>query len=285
MGQASPTATAALPDHPIVSIRPRAGWSGSDVSELWAYRELLGFLAWRDLKVRYKQTVLGAAWAIAQPLFTAVTLTIFFGRFAAIPSDGIPYPVFAFAGTLVWTLFANATLNAGASLIGSPHLVMKVYLPRVIIPLAAAIPPVADFLVGAALLVTMMAYYRVSPSAAVMIVPVLAVLVTVLAAGVGMIAAASIARFRDLRHVLPFVVQLWMFASPVIYPASLMPERWRWLLNLNPMSGLIEAFRAALFGRPIGMASLVMAVAVTLSVAAVGLVVFRRMERMFADVM
>ncbi len=275
----------ALSERPLVSIRATAASPTLGLAEVWAYRELLYFLVWRDLKVRYKDTVLGAGWAIVQPLFAAAVFSIFFGTFAAMPSDGIPYPIFAYAGVLLWTFFANAVVSAAGSLIASSGLVTKVYFPRMIVPLAAVVSALVDFAVGAVLLVAVIAYYG-APSPAML--PVLLAppaLVAVLAAAVGTAAAACIVRFRDLRYVVPFVVQLWMFASPVIYPMSLLPERPRWLWQLNPLTGIIEGFRAALFGRPVDWPALGWAMAISLATAGAAVYIFGRLERTFADVM
>src|SRR6267378_2885790 len=271
------------PERPLVSIRPGGGWVALNLRELWAHRELLYFLTWRDVKVRYKQTVLGAAWAIIQPLFTMLIFTIFFGRLAQVPSDGIPYSLFAYAGLLPWTFFANAVGNSAASLVGSSNLIRKVYFPRMIIPGAAVLAALVDFAIASLILGILMAWHGIHVRWTIAIFPFLALLTTILAVGVGMLLAALNVKYRDVRYALPFLIQLWMFVTPVIYPASLVPQKWRWVLALNPLTGIIEGFRASLFGRSVPWGALGVS-----SVIAIGLLVysaysFQRMERSFAD--
>src|SRR5271166_5572392 len=260
-----------LPDQPLISIRPSRTWVALNLRDLWAYRELLLFLTWRDVQVRYKQTVLGVAWAIIQPLATMLIFTLFFGKLAGMPSEDIPYPLFAYAGLLPWTFFSNALTNSGNSLVGSSNLITKVYFPRMIIPGAA---------VGAGL----MAYYHVAVTWSILTLPVLVALTTLLALGVGMWMSALNVKYRDIRYALPFLIQLWMFASPIIYPASIVPERWRWALALNPLTGIIEGFRAALFGRPFDWTALSLAATLTVAILTYAAYDFRRMEKTFADV-
>jgi lipopolysaccharide transport system permease protein len=278
------TATFTLPDRPLVSIRPSKKWVALNLRDLWAYRDLLYFLTWRDIKVRYKQTALGAAWAIIQPLFTMLIFTLFFGKLAGIPSDGIPYPLFAFAALLPWTFFANAVTNSGNSLVGSANLITKVYFPRLIIPAAAVAAGLVDLAVAFTLLIGLMAWYRVGPSTGLLLLPVLVLLLTMLALGVGMWMSALNVKYRDIRYALPFCIQLWMFATPIIYPLSMVPSKWRWLLALNPLTGIIEAFRAALFGRSLDVTALTISVAMTTGVLVYSAYSFRRMEKSFADV-
>jgi lipopolysaccharide transport system permease protein len=273
-----------LPERPLVSIRSPRTWVALEPSELWAYRELLYFLAWRDVKVRYKQTLLGVAWAVIQPLATMLVFALFFGKFLGVPSDGIPYPIFAFAGLLPWTFFSNAVTSSGNSLVGSANLVTKVYCPRMIIPAAATAAGLVDFAIPLAILLGMMAYYGVPVTAAILMLPVLIVLTALLALGVGLWTAALNVKYRDVRYALPFAIQLTMFVSPVIYPPSVVPEAWRWLLSLNPLTGIIQGYRASLLGGQFDIPSLATAAAITLAVLVWAAYDFRRMEKGFADV-
>ena len=267
-----------------VIIERSHGWLGLNWRELWAYRGLLYFLTWRDVKVRYKQTVLGAAWAVIQPLFTMVIFTIFFGKFAGMPSDGIPYPLFAYAGILPWTFFSTGILTSGTSMVGNANLITKVYFPRILIPAAAVAGGLVDFAVALVILVGLLIYYRVSVSWSLALFPVLTLLMTLLELGVGMWVAALNIRYRDVRYALPFLVQLWIFVTPVIYPSSLVPERWRWLLRLNPMTGIIEGYRASLFSRAFDWKALAWSAMLTLAILSYSSFAFRKMERSFADV-
>jgi lipopolysaccharide transport system permease protein len=273
-----------VPDQPLVTIEPIRGWVALHLRDLWAYRELLYFLTWRDVKVRYKQTVLGAAWAIIQPLFTMLIFTLFFGKLAGLPSDGIPYPLFAYAGLLPWMFFSNAVTSSGNSLVGSANLITKVYFPRMIIPGAAVGAGLVDFAIAFVLLVGLMIYYGVQVTWTILLLPVLVILVTLLALGVGMWMSAMNVKYRDIRYALPFLIQLWMFGSPIIYPLSMVPEQWRWLMALNPLTGIIEGFRSSLFGRPLDWSILAISTGVTLAVLIYSAYTFRRMERTFADV-
>ena len=274
-----------LPDEPLVRIRPGRSSIGIDLRDLWAYRELLYFLTWRDLKVRYKQTILGVAWAIIQPLFTMLIFTLFFGKLAGLPSDGVPYPVFVYAGLLLWTFFSNAVTHSGNSLVGNSNLLTKVYFPRIIIPGAAVGAGLVDLLIAFGVLIVLMVYYQVSISASVVMVVPLVGLTTVFALAMGMWTSALNVKYRDIRYALPFVIQLWMFVSPVIFPSSFIPEKWRWLLTLNPLTGIIEGFRAALFGRrPFDWMAIAISTVITLVLFVYAAYVFRRMERTFADI-
>jgi lipopolysaccharide transport system permease protein len=270
-------------EQPLVRIRPSRGWVALNLRELWAYRELLLFLVWRDVKVRYKQTALGAAWAIIQPLFTMLTFTLFFGHLAGMPSDGIPYALFAYAGLLPWTYFATAVTASGNSLVGNANLIGKVYFPRMAIPGAAVLGSLVDLGVALPVLVGLMAYYQVWPTWNLLLVPGLVLVLTLMALGVGMWMSALQVKYRDIRYVLPFLIQLWMFASPVIYPLSLVPGKWQWLLALNPLTGIIEGFRAAFLGQPIDWAALALSSGTTLSFTVYAACAFRRMEKDFAD--
>ncbi len=280
----NPPAPAALPEQPLVVIEPNKAWSALDLRDLWAYRELLYFLTWRDVKVRYKQTELGIAWAIIQPLFTMLVFTLFFGRLAGVPSDNVPYPVFAYAGLLAWTFFANAITNSGNSLVGSANLITKVYFPRMIIPGAAVAAGLVDFAIAFVILVVLMIYYGIMVTWGILMFPVVVLLTTLLALGVGMWLSALNVKYRDVRFALPFLVQLWMFVSPVIYPASFLPARFRWLLWLNPMTGIIEGYRSALFGRAFNWIALAVSAGITLILLVYASYSFRRMEKTFADI-
>ncbi len=272
-----------LPDRPLLSITPPRGWVSLNLRELWAYRELLYFLTWRDIKVRYKQTALGVAWAILQPVVSMVLFTLFFGKLAHMPSDGIPYPIFAYAGLLPWTFVSTAVSGAGDSLVGSAALVTKVYFPRLVIPVAAVCAALADFAIASVVLFAMMLWYGVAPHWQMLMLAPLSVTAALLAAAVGMWMSALNVKYRDVRYALPFLIQVWMFATPIIYPASIVPERWRWTVAFNPLTGVIEGFRSALFGRSFPLGEMLTAALITL----VGLVyasyAFRRMEREFAD--
>jgi lipopolysaccharide transport system permease protein len=277
--------TASSPAQPLIKIRPSKGWVALQLRDLWVYRELLYFLTWRDIKVRYKQTVLGATWAIIQPLFTMLLFTLFFGKLAHIPSDGVPYPIFAYAGLLPWMFFSNAVTNSGNSLVGSANLITKVYFPRMIIPGAAVGAGLVDFAIAFVILIALMIYYQVALTWNLLAVPLLLALTTLLALGVGMWASALNVKYRDIRYALPFLIQLWMFFSPVIYPVSLMPQKWRWILWLNPLSGIIEGFRSALFGvNQFDWTALGISIAMTLGILVYSAYSFRRMERVFADI-
>jgi lipopolysaccharide transport system permease protein len=269
---------------PLFVIQPSGKWTALNLRDLWAYRELLYFLTWRDVKIRYKQTLLGASWAIIQPLFTMLIFTLFFGKLAGIPSDGIPYPLFAFAGLLPWTYFSNALTNSGNSLVGSSNLITKVYFPRMIIPGAAVAAGLIDFAIAFVLLSGLMLYYGVAVTWQIALIPVLVILTSLLALGVGMWTSALNVKYRDVRYALPFLIQLWMFATPIIYPSSIVPAKWRWLLAINPLTGIIEGYRASLFGRPVDWASLGVSTLITLAFLVYAVYAFRQMEKTFADV-
>jgi len=271
-------------DRPLVTIEPNKRWSADEVRDLWAYRELLYFLTWRDVKVRYKQTELGVAWAILQPLLTMLIFTIFFGKLARVPSDNIPYPIFAYAGLLPWTFFANALSNSGNSLVGSANLITKVYFPRLIIPGAAVAAGLVDFAIGFVILILLMIYYQVGLTWNLLMFPVLLLLTTLLALGMGMWLSALNVKYRDVRFALPFLIQLWMFVSPIIYPASFVPASLRWVLALNPLTGIIEGYRSSLFGLPFNWTALAISAGITLALLVYSAYVFRQMEKSFADI-
>lgn len=255
-----------------------------DLKQLWLYRELLHFLVWRDIKIRYKQTLLGSSWAIIQPLFAMLLFTLIFGMLARMPSDNVPYPLFAYAGLLPWTFFANALTNSGNSLVGNSTLITKVYFPRLIIPSAAVLAGLLDFLIASVLLIPLLIYYRVAPTWNLLLLPLFMCLATLLALGVGMWLAALNVKYRDVRYALPFLVQLWLFASPVIYPISLVPERWRWVAALNPMTGIIEGFRVSLLGGKFDASMILIATGLTIVVLIISFLAFQRVEDSFADV-
>lgn len=270
---------------PTIVIRPSRGLISLKLRELWDYRELLYFLIWRDIKIRYKQTVLGAAWAILQPLLTMVVFTIFFGRLAGVPSDGIPYPVFSFAALLPWQLFARALTESSNSLVGNQGLITKVYFPRLVIPMSAVLAGLVDFVIAFVVLLIMMVYYGIVPTINVLALPLFLLLAIATALAVGLWLSALNVIYRDVRHTIPFLVQFWLFLTPIAYPTSLVPEQWRTLYGLNPMVGVVEGFRWALLGREGGVGPVVLASALVVGVLLVGgLFYFRRMEKTFADV-
>lgn len=269
----------------IVEIRPDRGWLDLDLGAVWRYRELLVVLMLRDIQVLYKQALLGAAWAILQPVFAVVIFTIVFGYFARMPTDGIPYPVFAFAGVLPWTYFAEAVRRSGTGLVNDAELVRKVYFPRLIMPLANVISPLLDFLIAFCVLLVLMAFYGIAPSWKMLVIPPLMVISALLALSIGLWLGPINVRFRDIKHTLPFIIQIWMYASPIVYPLSMVPAQWQGLYSLNPMVGVIEGFRWAVFnqGEP-NFGALAVSGVVIVFLLAGGLVFFRRMERTFADV-
>ena len=273
-----------LPNEPLVVIQPSNRWDLLSFKDIWAYRELLFFLTWRDVKVRYKQTALGAAWAILQPLFMMLIFTIFFGRLAGVGSSGIPYPLFALAGLVPWTFFANSITASGNSLVGSANLITKVYFPRLIVPAAAMLAGLVDFLLAFVLLCLLMVYYRTGLTVQILFLPVLVLLTALFALGVGTWMSALNVKYRDVRFALPFLIQLWLFVSSVILPSSSIPAKWRWLLMLNPMSGIIEGYRSALFGLPFDWTALGIAAVLTIVGLLYAIYSFGRVERSFADI-
>ncbi len=272
-------------DLPKIIIRPSTGWVSLRLKDLWEYRELLYFLVWRDIKVRYKQTVLGAAWAIIQPFFTMIVFSIFFGRLAGIPSDGVPYPIFAYCALLPWQLFSNAMAESGNSLVVNQNLITKVYFPRLVIPMAPVLAGLVDFGIAFLVLLGMMVYYGMAPTMAVVTLPLFILLAVATALAVGLWLSALNVQYRDVRYTIPFLTQFWLFVTPIAYPSSLVPEKWRVLYGLNPMAGVVEGFRWAMLGTanaPGPMVAVSVAVVVALLVG--GLYYFRRMEKTFADV-
>jgi lipopolysaccharide transport system permease protein len=265
-------------------IQPTTGWGALNLDDLWAHRELVYFLTWRDIKVRYKQTVLGALWAILQPAMTMLVFSLFFGRLAKMPSDGVPYSVFSYVALVPWTFFANGMNHASNGLVHNQNLITKVYFPRLAIPIASVLAGLLDFVLAFGLMIVMVAYYHIVPSWQVVLLPLFLMLALVAALGVGLWLAALNVQFRDVHYMVPFITQFWMFATPIAYPSSLLPEPWRTLYGLNPMAGVVEGFRWTLLG--VGSPGPIIVVS---SLAAVTLLVtgafyFRRMERTFADV-
>ncbi len=270
---------------PVLIIEAGSSPLGKRLSELWDYRELLYFLAWKDFKVRYKQTILGVAWAVIQPFFTMVIFSIFFGYLGKIPSDGIPYPLFTYCALLPWSLFAHALAESSNSLINNQSLITKVYFPRLIIPIAPLFVGLVDFGVACLLLIGMMLFYGIVPGVAVFTVPLFVLLAVITALTVGLWLSALNVQYRDVRYTIPFLTQLWLFASPVAYPSSLLPEPWRTLYGLNPMAGVVEGFRWALLGQTSGPGALVaVSIGVVIMLLIGGLWYFTRMEQTFADI-
>jgi lipopolysaccharide transport system permease protein len=266
-------------------VKPSKGWISLKLGELWQYRELLYFLAWRDIKIRYKQTVLGAAWAIIQPFFTMVIFSIFFGRLAKVPSDGLPYPIFAYAALVPWTFFANGLNQASNSLVGSANLIKKVYFPRLVVPISSVISGVVDFVLAFIVLLGMMLFYGFTPTVNILWLPLFILLIFVTALGVGFWLSALNVQFRDVRYTVPFLTQFWLFATPIAYPSSLLSETWRTLYGINPMVGVVEGFRWALFGTDTAPGAIILVSSlVALALFVGGAFYFKRLERSFADV-
>lgn len=269
----------------LTRISPGGKLSFADIGAVWRYRELAYFLVKRDISVRYRQTVLGGLWAVIQPFFAMLVFSLFFGRMAKLPSDGVPYPVFVYAGLLPWTYFSGALSAASESMVGNANLISKVYFPRAVVPAAAVLAGLMDLIVASGLLALLMFYYGIGVGPGLMLVPVLVGLTVLCAAGAGFWLSALNVEYRDIRYTIPFLIQLWLFSSPVIYPSSIVPDRYQWLLALNPMAGVLKAFRAAVLGhqsfdwQALGISSAVIALLLVS-----GFVYFRRMERSFADI-
>ena len=283
---ASSEANAGAPDAgtaPAIVIEASSGITFR-LGDVWAYRELLYFLFWRDFKVRYKQTILGASWAVLQPVATMAVFTIFLGRFAKVSSDGIPYSLFVFSGLLPWQLFAFSLTASSGSLVSNTHLITKVYFPRLVIPISSVLVGLVDFMIASVILVLLMMYHHVTPTPGLLILPLLVAFAVITALAVGLFLSALNVQYRDVKHTIPFLVQFWMFATPIVYPSSLVPEKWRALYGLNPMAGVVDGFRWALFGTSTGSGSLILVSVVSvLLILFVGIAYFRRMERGFAD--
>jgi lipopolysaccharide transport system permease protein len=272
-------------DASITWIKPSSGWLSLNLRELWVYRELLYFLTWRDVKVKYKQTVIGAAWAIVQPFLTMVVFTLVFKKIADLPSDGIPYPVFAYTALLPWNLFSGALTRSSTSVVGQSNLITKVYFPRLMVPLSATIAGIVDFGIAFVILIGMIMWFGIVPTWAVLTLPLLVLLALCAATAVGLWLAALNVKYRDVGHAMPFVVQLWMFASPIAYPVSMVPEKWRLLYSLNPMTGVIEGFRWALLGKEgLEFSAIILSVIAVGTLLFGGIVYFKRVERVFADI-
>ena len=273
-----------LPDAPLITIKASKSWSPLNLKELWAYRELMFFLIWRDIKVRYKQTLIGGLWAIMQPLTMMLIFTIFFGVLVRVPTGGIPSPLFYYTGLSLWAFFSSAVANGANSLMGNTNLITKIYFPRLIIPSASVLAGVIDFAIASVLLIPLLFYYGYGLSWRMLLLVPISILTTILALGMGVLFSALNAAYRDVRHALPFVLQIWMFVSPVIYPTSLVPEKWRWLLMLNPLTGIIESYRSALFGLEIHWWALAYSLVFAVLLLSLSAYTFRRMERSFAEV-
>lgn len=269
----------------VTIVRPTKGAAPSDLKELWEFRELLYYLVWRSVKVRYKQTMLGASWALLQPLLTMLVLSVFLGRFARVPSDGIPYPLFAYAGLVVWTFCTSALSQATQSIVEQQAMITRVYFPRILLPLSGVLAAFVDMLLSLPVLVALMLFYGVAPSRAAWTLPVFLMLAAVSALGIGLWLSALNVRYRDVRYAIPFLIQLWFLATPVMYPSSLLPNNWRRLYGINPMAGIVEGFRWGLLGAtepPVQL--LLVSIAIILVALVGGFYYFRRMEATFADV-
>ena len=266
-------------------IKPEKGWSALNLRDLWRYRELIYFMTWRDLKVRYKQTLLGASWAILRPFLTMIVFSIFFGNLAKVPSDGIPYPIFAYTALLPWELFASALSQASRSLVQNTNMVTKIYFPRMILPISSILAGVVDFLIAFVVLIGMMIFYKITPTVNVWTLPLFILLALVTALGVGFWLAALNVLYRDVNYVTPFLTQFWMFINPIAYGSSLIPEKWRFLYAINPLSGVVDGFRWALLGNQQSAPgpTLVLSSLIAVALLSSGMFYFRRMERQFAD--
>ena len=271
-------------DMPLTVIEPPKRWFDVNLRELWDYRELLYFLAWRDVKVRYKQTMLGAAWAVIQPVIAMIVFSIVFGTLAGVPSDDVPYPIFVYAGLLPWQFFASTMNTAANSLVGNRPLVTKIYFPRIFLPSAAVGAPLLDLVISFGVYAGLMVYYQYIPGRLALLLPVLILLTAMASLGASYILAGLTVLYRDFFAIIPFMLQIWMFASPVVYPVSIFPEQYQWLVMLNPMAGIIDAFRAGLLGTPMEWTQLGISAAVAAGLFGFGLLYFRRLERRFADV-
>lgn len=270
---------------PVFRVQPSRGWASLRLSELWDYRELVYFFTWRDIKVRYKQTVLGILWAILQPLFTMLVFALFFGRLAKVPSDGIPYPIFSFTGLVPWTFFATGMTQASNSLVQNSNMLKKIYFPRMAMPIGTVLAGCVDFCLAFVVLLGMMVVYHTAPTWKVILLPLFLLLALVTCLGVSLWLSAMNVHFRDIKFTIPFITQFWMYATPIAYPSSLLPQPWRTLYGINPMAGVVEGFRWALLGArtapgPMIMLSSFVAVALLIS----GAFYFRRQEKTFADV-
>jgi len=268
----------------LIVIKPTRGWAALNLRDLWLYRELIFFMTWRDLKVRYKQTVLGVGWAIFQPFLTMVVFSIFFGNLADVPSDGVPYPIFSYTALIPWTLFSKALQDASRSLVANSHMITKVYFPRIILPISSVLAGVVDFLIAFVVLLGMMFYFNITPTVNIWMLPLYLLLALITAIAVGLWLSALNVLYRDINYILPFLTQFWMYLTPIAYPSSMVPEQWQAIYAINPMTGVVEGFRWALLGtgQPPGLMTLVSAIVAVLLLIS-GMFYFKRMERLFAD--
>jgi len=273
-----------LPDEPLIKIRAERSWAVVDLREIWIHRELLYFLIWRELKARYKQTVLGVSWVILQPLLMTLVFTVFLGKLVGVPTGNVPYPLFLYAGLLPWTFFSNAVSSGSYSLVASSQMITKVYFPRIILPAAAVGVRLSDFLVASVVLIVLMRYYGIPIGWPLLVAPLLVIHVTLLALALSACLSALNVRYRDTATALPVMLQLWMFASPIVYSGAIVPARWRWLYDLNPLTGIVEGFRSALLGIPFNRSALLVSVLITIILLVGSLFAFRRMEDDFADI-
>jgi len=272
-----------LPAQPVTRIAPPHFWEKTDFAELWAHREVLYFLMWRDLKIRYKQTILGAAWVVLQPILITAIFTIFLGKLMRVPSDGVPYPVFAYASLLLWTFVSNAILSSSYSLVANAHIITRVYFSRLLIPAATIGVRIVDLVIASFVLIALMLYYHVPVSWNILMFPLFVLMIAALTFAIGVLGASLNVRYRDVGTVLPILLQAWMFLSPIVYSSAILPQRLRLLYALNPLVGIIDGFRASLFNLPFHWASIIMAAVVTLPLLVVSVHLFRRMESSFAD--
>ncbi len=283
-GQQFETTQFILPEDPLIVVEPSKAWVAVNLRDLWNYRELLYFLAWRDLKVRYKQTVLGVLWVVMQPALMAIIITVFLGMVAKVPSMGhVPYGLFAYSGLVLWTFFSGAVMAGGQCLLGNAQLITKIYFPRLIIPCAVTAGRLIDLLIAFVVLTMLMAYYRIALSWSILLAPLFVVLLVLLALGLSMLTSALTVKYRDIGIALPVVIQLWMFVSPIVYPLNLVPGQWQRIYALNPLVGIIEGFRSALFNRPLNRWALAASVVVTTVLLVYSAFAFRRVEKCFAD--
>lgn len=267
-----------------IVIKPSKGWAALNLKDLWNYRELIYFFTWRDLKVRYKQTLLGASWAVLQPFLTMVVFSIFFGGLAKVPSDGVPYPIFSYTALIPWTLFSKALQDASRSLVSSANIISKIYFPRLILPLSSTLAGLVDFVIAFVVLLGMMVFYGIAPTANIWMLPIFVLLALITAIGFALWLSALNVMYRDVGYIIPFLTQFWMYITPIAYPASMVPEQWKILYALNPMTGVVEGFRWALLGTGEGPGiSLLISAGISVLVTVSGLFYFRRMERKFAD--
>jgi lipopolysaccharide transport system permease protein len=268
-----------------IIIEPPKGWAPIALNELWKFRELIFFLTWRDIKVRYKQTVLGISWAILQPVLTMIIFSIIFGRMAKLPSDGIPYPIFIFTALLPWQLFAFALSQSSNSLVGNQNLISKVYFPRLVIPFSSVLAGVVDFAISFVVMIGLLLYFGIGLTPALLLLPIFLLLALICAIAVGLWLSALNVKYRDIRYVVPFLTQFWMYATPIAYSSSLIPEKWHWLYSLNPMVGVVEGFRLSLLGKSsLDVFSLCISAFMVLVLLIGGLYYFKRMETSFADI-